>query len=204
MTMTLTEPDSGLTATVEVLTAEVRTLVVGNRQVTQSVYRQLDHINPEAIEPFGRVNDTKAGEGYDVLVVGRGPDGVLVRSGLPWNYGKEWDRHERAPEALGILWRANEHLTAKYVTFPSERDHVKVAEHDDLTVAWALRDGGAVNARRYQHDPELPEGAIRWLNDEVRAEAARLAQPVVLGMAERRDRREEWLALPLIVLAGLR
>lgn len=45
------------TATVEVLTAEVRVLMVGSRQVTLSVYRQLDCVPVGDIEPFGRVND---------------------------------------------------------------------------------------------------------------------------------------------------
>jgi hypothetical protein len=34
------------TATVETLTAEVRVLMVGSRQVTMSVYGQLDFIDP--------------------------------------------------------------------------------------------------------------------------------------------------------------
>jgi hypothetical protein len=43
-------------ATVEVLTAEVRVLMVGSRQVTLSVYGQLDLVRPDHIEPFGRVS----------------------------------------------------------------------------------------------------------------------------------------------------
>lgn len=43
-------------ATVEVLTAEVRVLMVGSRQITLSVARQLDHVSGDEIEPFGRVN----------------------------------------------------------------------------------------------------------------------------------------------------
>lgn len=42
-------------ATVEVLTAEVRVLQVGRRQVTLSVVRQLDWADPADVEPFGRV-----------------------------------------------------------------------------------------------------------------------------------------------------
>ena len=45
------------TATVGVLTAQVRVLMVGSRQVTLSVYRQLDHVEPGKITPFGRVRD---------------------------------------------------------------------------------------------------------------------------------------------------
>ena len=44
------------TATIETLAAEVRVLMLGNRQVTLSVYRQLDWVNPAEIDPFGRVH----------------------------------------------------------------------------------------------------------------------------------------------------
>ena len=51
---------SSTTATVETLTAEVRVLMVGNRQITLSVAKQLDVVTPldhvtNAITPFGRV-----------------------------------------------------------------------------------------------------------------------------------------------------
>src|SRR2546430_1925472 len=42
-------------ATVEVLTAEVRVLQVGRRQVTLSVVRQLDWVDAADVVPFGRV-----------------------------------------------------------------------------------------------------------------------------------------------------
>lgn len=69
------------TATVELLSAEVRVLMVGNRQVTLSVYRQLDVVKVEAIEPFGRVRSgEKWIDGYGdevphIGVVGRVRDG---------------------------------------------------------------------------------------------------------------------------------
>ena len=70
------------TATVEVLSAEVRVLMVGRRQVTLSVYRQLDEVSPDDIEPFGRVNDSKDNHDY-IWGVGRHSDeGTLVRARL--------------------------------------------------------------------------------------------------------------------------
>ena len=48
------------TAEVQVLTAEVRVLMVGSRQVTLSVYRQLDPVAASDIEPFGRVSDDRS------------------------------------------------------------------------------------------------------------------------------------------------
>lgn len=67
-------------AHVQVLTAEVRTLVVGSRQVTLSVYDQLDEVSYEDIEPFGRVHPKDASD-LVVRVVGRDREtGALVRS----------------------------------------------------------------------------------------------------------------------------
>lgn len=42
-------------ATVETLTAEVRVLMVGSRQITLSVARQLDRVGLYDLEPFGRI-----------------------------------------------------------------------------------------------------------------------------------------------------
>jgi hypothetical protein len=42
-------------ATVEALTAQVRVLMVGSRQITLSVYWQLDDVDPDEVEIFGRV-----------------------------------------------------------------------------------------------------------------------------------------------------
>jgi hypothetical protein len=52
------------TATVETLTAEVRVLMVGSRQVTLSVYGQLDTAEYEDAELFGRVSPKAAEHGY--------------------------------------------------------------------------------------------------------------------------------------------
>lgn len=62
--------NKGATATVETITAEVRTLMVGSRQVTMSVYKQLDNVDVDQIEPFGRVRPVDPH--HDVVyVVGR-------------------------------------------------------------------------------------------------------------------------------------
>ena len=71
--MTTTE-----TATVEVLTAEVRVLQVGRRQITMSVYRQLDTVAPHRVAPFGRLNVADP-DWTEVEVIGRHrADGTLV------------------------------------------------------------------------------------------------------------------------------
>ena len=71
------------TATVKVLTAEVRVLMVGHRQVTLSVFRQLDSVPKGDIDPFGRVRDPKHTTLEGISVVGRNKKGGgLVRSWL--------------------------------------------------------------------------------------------------------------------------
>lgn len=66
------------TATVETLTAEVRVLMVGNRQVTLSVARQLDEVPISELEAFGRI---RLGKDLDRYVIGRNvSDGSLVVS----------------------------------------------------------------------------------------------------------------------------
>ena len=46
-------------ASVEVLSAEIRVLQVGSGQMTRSMHRQLDEASFERFEPFGRVKDNK-------------------------------------------------------------------------------------------------------------------------------------------------
>jgi hypothetical protein len=67
------------TATVETLTAEVRVLMVGSRQVTLSVVRQLDIAKPDQIMPCGRVRAARDFGAGDIEVVGS-VNGVLARS----------------------------------------------------------------------------------------------------------------------------
>lgn len=103
------------TGTVETLTAEVRTLVIGNRQVTLSVLGQLDIVHPCAIEPLGRVRPRNSdGEihtigripafistvtGKPIGIDGPRPPGTLVRSWLLTR--AEWERGDRKAPCWG-------------------------------------------------------------------------------------------------------
>ena len=72
------------TATVETLTAEVRVLMVGSRQVTLSVVKQLDAVAWDQMEPFGRVRCTNPNVTSPVMLIGRHRvDGVLVVAAMP-------------------------------------------------------------------------------------------------------------------------
>jgi HAMP domain-containing protein len=75
------------TATVEVLTAEVRVLMVGSRQVTLSVSRQLDKIPWDQCEPFGRIRDIRDNGDPDekFTIIGKDQEnGQLCRASIYW------------------------------------------------------------------------------------------------------------------------
>ena len=73
------------TATVQTLAAEVRVLQVGSRQVTMSVFKQLDFKPLDAVDIFGRVSvPAKPDDNEGVHLVGRLRDGGdLVRVWVP-------------------------------------------------------------------------------------------------------------------------
>jgi hypothetical protein len=83
------------TATVELLTAEVRVLMVGSRQVTLSVYRQLDQVMPGRIQPFGRVHDNRSSDRDTIEVVGANDVHALCRSHI---YFDDYDFQFASPE----------------------------------------------------------------------------------------------------------
>jgi hypothetical protein len=97
------------TATVETLTAEVRTLVVGSRQVTMSVYSQLDFVEPDEIEAWGRVRPRDGLAGWIYLVGRRIQGGDLVRSGAP-----------ASEQAIGnsLNWHRPRDMNAKLTLLP--------------------------------------------------------------------------------------
>jgi hypothetical protein len=85
----------------EVLTAEVRVLMVGTRKLTMAMYEQLDHCPADKIEPFGRVRP-RNGDWPRVYVIGRDPDsGCLVRSYIH-RYGPGFARSD------GVTYPAEE------------------------------------------------------------------------------------------------
>ncbi|WP_255800770.1 hypothetical protein [Mycobacteroides abscessus] len=71
--------NGGRTATVETLTAEVRTLMIGSRQVTMSVAKQIDVVPLANLTPFGRIN---IGGDSDWVIGAHSETGALCRSDL--------------------------------------------------------------------------------------------------------------------------
>jgi hypothetical protein len=59
--------------------------MIGNRQVTLSVYRQLDEVPYDDVEPFGRVRDSKDEPGAIYIVGKHTTTGTLVRSSIDYD-----------------------------------------------------------------------------------------------------------------------
>jgi hypothetical protein len=209
--------DNKVTATIEVLMAEVRTLLIGRRQVTLSVYRQLDSVDPYEIEPFGRVSD-KQDQDKRLHVVGRHlKDGSLVRSSYyisetqiidPWV-----DGHDRVVIGVGAK---QENWDTSSGNFPIDGYDVSV-HWNDTVYPGELSCHARVEDHYSDHDPILEE--VEWTDDNKhmslckmwhwrsnfhRAEAFREARADIARYESNLALLREWKELPLIVLAGLR
>jgi hypothetical protein len=168
-----------VSATVEVLTAEVRVLMVGSRQVTLSVYRQLDYCEPEVITPFGRVRDKDQDYG-DVYVIGVDDVGSLVKS------------NERRYPSEPVVY-----ISDLIIGTGQERDR-----YVESTV---LLDGEPIRVnigRPERYDRTL--GQAKFIDDAACATAEERMREAKQQHAAEEQRAREWEALPLIVLAGLR
>ena len=172
------------TATVETLTAEVRVLMVGSRQVTLSVYRQLDRRPSDEVEPFGRVSDRNDEAKYgcrSVFVVGCDASGALVRS----EHFVLTDSPYRRRELVNRR-KANENRRS-YGNDPRKSVEPFAVER-------------RVEDRRENHQRRLIGGSGAW----VWAETADDFQARMSTWEEVNAKYGVWTDLPLIVLAGLR
>lgn len=216
-------------ATVEVLTAEVRVLMVGNRQVTMSVYKQLDHVPAGELATFGRVNFTDRDKPTGrVRVVGRHiPTGALARSHLdeplPPAY---WNRAGDVPGSDNWfrVGPARSHL-GNYVD-PSVWIRDRGSRTDDMRYTCGvhymsysdipLRPSSALIRSRGQYryivtiphnaptDMKLKPGGWDYIDTSAQFAAEEVASEALLLIISHVYEYESWKELPLIVLAGLR
>lgn len=196
-------------ARVEVLTAEVRVLMVGSRQVTMSVYNQLDTVDADEIEPFGRVapRDASITTVYVVGVSTRKVDrGSLVRA-----------RHQKAEQLRHYARWCDGRVKAGHAFLAAYEPHQRLAE---VTPTWSSGDNyeewrqgrerleesqrvlralaqSALTGWRSRTDVEMAKEALTPDTLEAKAEEGRQAELAAV-------RADQWEALPLIVLAGLR
>jgi hypothetical protein len=180
-------------ATVQTLTAEVRTLMVGSRQVTLSVFNQLDTRPVDEIDVFGRVRHRDASSD-SVNVVGRSrEDGTLVRGCM-----KHPIWRQEPPEAFS-RWIC--HLSRTYVekdpdfiTPSYSRDwEMAVRIYRDQRLLWGFRSRDLFTL---SYTPDQ--------RDELHYAWQKVAERQLAALKPEQDRYDELSAHPLIVLAGLR
>jgi hypothetical protein len=190
------------TAEVQVLTAEVRVLMVGSRQVTLSVYRQLDSVDPEQIEAFGGVRDQQDKARQDeCCVVGRGRDlGDLVRSRVAHTYSVLFDEPPANISDKHYRWYCSAlHMPGSAFTVLSDDgDIVKFPRPQTGLLGYHCYEH---NRTEYRSHPSPPEDFDR---ESVRAALERTARHRLERMRVEREYWSQWTSLPLIVLAGLR
>jgi hypothetical protein len=203
------------TATVETLTAEVRVLMVGSRQVTLSVAKQLDMVSLSRLTPFGRV---KVPDPFDIVIGAETTTGVLSLSRI---------RHEvdrRAYIALTTPRSAGGQLKplrcrAKQPNGSGHGD-VGSSEVGLLFNGWAIAlnvddidDRHDEPRECYVRDCQRDQGCAgfhctdecgSWDPRDYRDEITRELDLHITAYREDRARVKAAAALPLIVLAGLR
>jgi hypothetical protein len=180
------------TATVETLTAEVRVLMVGNRQVTLSVYRQLDTVNLADMEPFGRVNDSKDDGRW---LVGKCVEtGALVRASFrPWFSFLPYIDESNLSGEITVCWDVH---VDRYSVYRLRFGDRQIEVSQDVVARCEKEDHKL--ASLYSNSPQVYCGG--WnpngLEDQIRA--------AIVKTDEVKARHRAAAELPLIVLAGLR
>jgi hypothetical protein len=188
-------------ATVETLTAEVRVLMVGSRQVTLSVFRQLDWIDYDECEPFGRVN-----EGDGRVVVGKhAGTGVLARAKLIQE--SVWSNTD-GYHVQGLI-REKQDLLKKIESYKEsiKRFEAKAAKYREIIndEAKSLSERGSAETdlgylKIYDTDPSPRLEAV---NKEL-TNMENWKKQSDKNIIHNRTKVARFNALPLIVLAGLR
>lgn len=182
---------SSHTATVETLAAEVRVLMVGSRQVTMSVYNQLDIARYEDIELFGRISPKDAIYGYVYFVGRHRSNGSLVRGSVPTTV-------EGAQKENPVLEKS---ITEKMVRIELLRSSIGrhgCLEEEHSRCMVGIHDGW---------NSTEPSRLIAEIEAEIQLLSDRVAELEIMADQEIGERLAVAAIiadLPLIVLAGLR
>ena len=198
------------TATVEMLAAEVRTLMVGSRQVTLSVAKQLDVISFAEMETiFGRIKIGREG----VTVIGRSRSGVLSISDVR-DFVRDFVLAPRGEWGSFVVcngvyedtsrWMAAAGVGEAMMELDVWAEHFFVRRSDVLR----LECGHSISeARAFVGDDGLRlSGCQGWWErnrDGYDMHSAEVESQVILQRTEQ-DRERGARNAPLIVLAGLR
>jgi hypothetical protein len=209
------------TATVQALTAEVHVLMVGSRQVTLSVARQLDVIPLSGLTPFGRVR-LKSDEYPDDWIVGANVvTGALCLSHARYEVDKRaFIPLDDDPNRLKPLRCRNQQPSGDGYRQPSDEirlsfDGWPIVLRDSDTEDRHAAYSHACHYTRPDHDPtacnhpgcegfHCDEACKTWDPRDYHDDIALAVAAHQLRCQEDQDRVTAAKALPLIVLAGLR
>lgn len=182
-------------ATVDTLTAEVRVLMVGNRQITQSVAKQLDTAPYEDVEPFGRIklNGKDWDSPHYIHIIGKHKStGELVTAKVPGVRLFPVNLSDFAKSELPIAPNSAYQNRLKALT-----------PHGEFDVFTAEIEGQSI----YFYPGQVRDSRI-WVTDwelgKRSAEIIYRAQKCSERMDTDVERFSKMDDLPLIVLAGLR
>lgn len=188
------------TAHIETLTATVNTLVVGARQITLSIAKQLDVTELADLKVMGRV---RIDRGVDD-VIGTAPDGSLaiahIKLRCDWRSGPYCILPPRSIDLCSWHLWAYKNLSAAIIleaTFPTDAAPPIIK----FNVGPEACDWCTINAHyRGGSRPVCPSAMDASAHDEVKKRVASWNA----AAAEDRARYEAARSAPLIVLAGLR
>jgi hypothetical protein len=204
------------TAEVEVLTAEVRVLMVGSRQVTLSVARQLDKVSLANIQAFGRVR--LGANVYGEYVIGKDrASSTLVVAEYESQPPVRPLLTPKRPLVVCAHWDAGIHynLACGGRPFTLRREHAVTcqphrkdqAPHPPRAPAYpwtvAQNEEYSLATRRWQEETnawKAKECATWEADDATKRDLARQLEEHDIYLAGCAEARR----LPLIVLAGLR
>jgi hypothetical protein len=194
------------TATVETLTAEVRVLMVGSRQITLSVAKQLDTCPFFEMQPMGRI---RMADGV-CLIGKRLSDGTLVTASIPY------ERHASNGFSAKTIGKGAVRLCLDKYGAQRKNKEVDFGVNLGGTVQmcidgdWYSFDADAIdgcldsyanhraNGRQcgYPLMPEVSPATLAILRSTMQQRFAAIAEP--------NERIHAAEVMPLIVLAGLR
>lgn len=183
------------TATVETLVAEVRTLMVGSRQVTLSVAKQLDIVDLADLTVFGRVK-LRQGEHH---VIGAADDGSLAIANFrphPWKFRCDIDLTD-----LGG------------VKVPACDYDIRIQSHNYIDRGLSAYKLGGLEFRLFdnclagcgirEHRFNEPDSCVVW-GDDIKALIVAAYREQWDAYAADRNINGAAASAPLIVLAGLK
>jgi hypothetical protein len=202
----MTNTNGSATATVETLAAEVRTLMVGSRQVTMSVAKQLDVVDLGLLDIFGRIN--LSGEAGIWVIGAHKETSALVKARARYSVKRaawiwlgdqpsELQRPQRCPRnhKPSRHYEDGDYYSAIDLQFDGWRIEMRPEDTELLHQEFDREKGGRI---------ECTDSCNHWYPRDCRQIIADALDEHRLRYNADQKLYEAAISAPLIVLAGLR